>query len=108
MADDTYRIETIDGSYRQVVYVRHGRDGEDEMVLGTVADLAKEAQDAEYADYQVNEVFGLDQNGSLKPLRMEILGGSDYDEHDYAYPIVVVEFPDGHRDACSYRVDGRA
>ena len=97
-----------DGDYRQIMYVRDGGVGEQFMVVGTVADLAKEMQNAGWADYEVNEVFGLNQVGDLKPLQWRVADGVTFDQAQYAYPKVTVDFPDGHRESAFYQVDGTA
>lgn len=98
-----------DSAYRQIMYIQDGGPGERHMVLGTAADLAREMQLCRmYDEYVVAEVFGLDQMGDLKPLRWEVTGVPAFDDNDYAYPDVVVHFPDGHRDVARYRIDGRS
>lgn len=98
----------FDGSYRQIMYIRDGGVGERFMVVGTIAELAKEMEDAEYVDYEVSEVFGLDQMGDLKPLRWDVRGGDKFDDQDLAHPILTIHFPDGHRDERGYQIDGRS
>lgn len=97
-----------EGHYRQIMWIQDGGVGEQRMVLGTVTHLADEMRHRDEADYEITEVYGLDQLGDLKQLRWEVRGGQEFDENDYAWPEVVVHFPDGHRDTATYRVDGRA
>lgn len=93
---------------RQILFIRDGGAAVDRlMVLGTVADLANEMQHLEYVDYRVDRVFALGAEGGPIRLAWEVRGG-EFNEDDWAYPEVVVVFPDGTTESATYRVDGRA
>ncbi len=98
----------IDSDYQQIMYIRDGGVGEQSMVLGTVVDLAAEMKNSDWTDYEVCEVYGLDQLGDLKLLQWDVRGGQSFDDAGYAYAEVIINHPDGRRESSSYQIDGNA
>lgn len=57
---------------------------------------------------ELHSVWALDRGGRPTQVRCCVEGASDFDENDWAHPVVKVTMPDGSVLEAGYRIDGRS
>ncbi len=80
---------------------------EGEPYVGTVVDLAKALENAHYADLNVDRTVWTFANGKPEACVVQTQGSS-YNEDDYAYVTVELEWVKDNPETASFRLDGRS
>jgi hypothetical protein len=85
-------------------------DGEPQLSLGDVTELADILQHQQYGDVSIEivQLQALAADGKLAAATYTITGAHDFDEDSWAYPQVEVTLPNGEVEFAYYRIDGRA
>lgn len=81
---------------------------EGEPSVGTISDYAKAVEHGHYGGLSVdNTVWTFDENGRAQALTARF-SSSPYDEDDYSYLTVELEFVKDDPETATVRIDGRA